>query len=347
MTRQATSTNRDNDSDIPSSTLEDGSSPSVQLKPSPLLALVIPCCNEEDALNETSKAVRDKLIALKQNGAIDSGSFIILVDDGSSDKTWQKISSLHSHEPELFHGVKFSHNRGHQNALYAGLMQARALKVDAAISLDADLQDDPNAIDGMINEYRKGAEIVYGVRDNRDTDTAFKRDTARAFYQFMSWMGTETIPNHADYRLMSRTAIDALSHFNEVNLFLRGIVPSLGFQTAKVYYKRSKRIAGESKYPLRKMLSFAIDGITSFSIKPLSAITAIGGFSVIVGIIMLIYTIASLCAGHAQAGWTSIMCSLWIIGGLILTALGIVGEYIGRIYLEVKQRPRYIIEKTI
>lgn len=226
-------------------------------------------------------------------------------------------------------------------------MRARTLRADAAISLDADLQDDPDAIDKMVEEYRKGAEIVYGVRDNRDSDTAFKRDSAHAFYRFMSWMGTETIPDHADYRLLSRTALDALSEYHEVNLFLRGIVPSLGFKTSKVYYKRSKRVAGKSKYPLRKMVSFAIDGITSFSIKPLRAITVIGALSVVVGFFTLIYTIIALCSGHTQAGWASVMCSLWIIGGLILTALGIVGEYIGRIYLEIKQRPRYIIEKTI
>ncbi|WEV64969.1 glycosyltransferase family 2 protein [Bifidobacterium sp. ESL0732] len=319
----------------------------MSLRPSPLLALVIPCYNEEDALKQTSKVVRDKLKTLKKEQAIDANSFIILVDDGSTDKTWQEITALHDQEPELFHGVKFSHNRGHQNALYAGLMQARVLKADVAVSMDADLQDDPNAIDKMIEEYQKGAEIVYGVRDNRDTDTMFKRGSAHAFYHLMHWMGTETIPDHADYRLMSSAALDALSQYSEVNLFLRGIVPSLGFKTAKVYYKRSERVAGKSKYPLRKMVSFAIDGVTSFSVKPLSAITAVGGLSVIVGIIMLIYTIISLCTGHAQSGWASIMCSLWIIGGLILTALGIVGEYIGRIYLEVKQRPRYIIEKTI
>ncbi|WEV46572.1 glycosyltransferase family 2 protein [Bifidobacterium sp. ESL0690] len=347
MTRQGKSTNLDKDSGNVSSNSNDDPKVAISLKPSPLLALVIPCYNEEDALKETSKVVRDKLASLKKDHAIDPSSFVILVDDGSTDKTWQEISALHDKEPELFHGVKFSHNRGHQNALYAGLMQARALKADAAVSMDADLQDDPNAIDAMVEEYRKGAEIVYGVRDNRDTDTVFKRSSAHAFYRLMHWMGTETIPDHADYRLMSRAALDALSEYTEVNLFLRGIVPSLGFKTAKVYYKRSERVAGESKYPLRKMVSFAIDGVTSFSVKPLSAITAIGAISVIFGIIMLIYTIASLCAGHAQAGWASIMCSLWIIGGLILTALGIVGEYIGRIYLEVKQRPRYIIEKTI
>lgn len=313
----------------------------------PLLALVIPCYNEEDALKETSKVVLDKLVSLKRNKAIDDNSFVIFVDDGSTDKTWQEISALHDQEPERFHGVKFSHNRGHQNALYAGLMQARVMGVDAAISLDADLQDDPDAIDKMVDEYRKGVEIVYGVRDNRDTDTLFKRCSAHAFYRFMRWMGTETISDHADYRLMSRTALDALSEYSEVNLFLRGIVPSLGFKTAKVYYKRSKRVAGESKYPLRKMLSFAIEGITSFSVKPLSVITLIGGVSVVVGMIMLIYAVASFSTGRAQAGWASIMCSLWIIGGLILTALGIVGEYIGRIYLEVKQRPRYIIENVI
>ncbi|WEV69552.1 glycosyltransferase family 2 protein [Bifidobacterium sp. ESL0775] len=317
-----------------------------QLK-TPRIALVIPCYNEEEALKTTSNVVYEKLESLKDKQEIANDSFAIFIDDGSSDKTWQEIFTLHKTHEGVFHGLKFSHNRGHQNALYAGLMYARQLGADAAISMDADLQDDPNAIDGMVAEYRNGAEIVFGVRDNRDTDTVFKRGTAHAFYKLMHWLGTETIPDHADYRLMGKAALAALSQYTEVNLFLRGIVPSLGFKTAKVYYKRNKRVAGESKYPLHKMLSFAIEGVTSFSVKPLHMITVIGGVSVIVGIIILIYTLLSLSNGHAQAGWTSLMCSLWIIGGLILVALGVVGEYIGRIYLEVKARPRYIIEEEV
>ena len=210
------------------------------------------------------------MIQLEDSQAVARDSFVIFVDDGSRDKTWDVIASLHEKDPSLFRGVKLAHNRGHQNALFAGLMQALSMNVDAVVSMDADLQDDPNAVDGMVQEYRQGAEIVYGVRDNRDTDTAFKRGTAHAFYSLMKWLGTETVPDHADYRLMSRTALTALSQYKESNLFLRGLVPSLGFKTAKVYYKRGTRVAGESKYPLKKMVSFAVEGVTSFSTKPLS-----------------------------------------------------------------------------
>jgi glycosyltransferase involved in cell wall biosynthesis len=324
--------------------------PKSHVQPSrklPRIGLVIPCFNEEEALKETSKVIYRKLVSLIRSKHIAESSFAIFVDDGSSDKTWEKIVTLHQQQQSLFHGLKFAHNEGHQNALYAGLMQARNLQVDAAISLDADLQDDPNAIDAMIEEYSKGAEIVLGVRSSRENDSTFKRGTAHAFYSLMKWMGTETVPDHADYRLMGSASLDALSQYSEVNLFLRGIVPSLGFRTAKVFYERSPRVAGESKYPLHKMISFAIDGITSFSVKPLRIITALGGFSVVFGLAMLIYTIVSVFKGHTQAGWASLMCSLWIIGGLILMALGIVGEYIGRIYLEVKQRPRYNLEEVI
>ena len=272
---------------------------------------------------------------------------IIFVDDGSHDGTWSIIERLHGQFPDLYHGVKLAHNRGHQNALYAGLMQALAYDADACISMDADLQDDPDAVDEMIREYQNGAEIVFGVRDNRDTDTAFKRGTAHAFYALMGWLGTETVPDHADYRLMSREALKALSQYREVNLFLRGIVPSLGFQTAKVYYKRGTRVAGESKYPLKKMLTFALEGVTSFSTKPLAMITGMGALSVLIGIVMFVYTLVSVFSGHAVAGWGSIMCSMWFLGGFVLLAIGIVGEYIGKIYLEVKQRPRYIVEKSI
>lgn len=313
----------------------------------PVMAFVIPCYNEEAALHVTADVLREKMRQLESSHAVAQGSFILFVDDGSSDKTWDVIEALHEDNPALFHGVKLAHNRGHQNALFAGLMQAYRLEVDAVVSMDADLQDDPDAVDDMVREYLQGAEIVYGVRDNRDTDTAFKRGTAHAFYSLMKWLGTETVPDHADYRLMSRAALSALSQYKESNLFLRGLVPSLGFKTAKVYYKRGTRVAGESKYPLKKMVSFAIEGVTSFSTKPLTMITGLGLFSVFVGIVMLVYTLISVFSGHAVAGWGSMMCSLWILGGFILLALGVTGEYIAKIYLEVKARPRYIIEQTL
>lgn len=313
----------------------------------PTLAFVIPCFNEEAALHMTADVLKKKMIQLENSQAVARDSFVIFVDDGSHDKTWDVITSLREKDPSLFRGVKLAHNRGHQNALFAGLMHALSMNVDAVVSMDADLQDDPNAVDDMVQEYLRGAEIVYGVRDNRETDTAFKRGTAHAFYSLMKWLGTETVPDHADYRLMSRAALQALSQYKESNLFLRGLVPSLGFKTAKVYYKRGTRVAGESKYPLKKMVSFAIEGVTSFSTKPLTMITGLGLFSVFVGIVMLIYTLISVFSGHAVAGWGSMMCSLWILGGFILLALGIIGEYIAKIYLEVKARPRYIVETTL
>lgn len=318
-----------------------------ELRKPPVLSIVVPCYNEEDALGQTARVLGDKVRGLIGQGQIDASSNILFVDDGSRDRTWAIVEQLHNGDEALYHGVKFSHNRGHQNAVYAGLMAALERNSDAAVSMDADLQDDPDAIDEMVKQYRAGSEIVFGVRNNRDTDSVFKRTTAEAFYGLMSWMGTDTIPDHADYRLMSRTAIAALSQYSEANLFLRGIVPALGFTTSKVYYKRGTRVAGESKYPLSKMLSFALEGITSFSVKPLRMITAIGVLSMVFAVIMLIYTIVSVCSGNAVAGWGSIMVSMWFLGGLLLVALGIVGEYIGRIYLETKNRPRYIIEKVI
>lgn len=317
------------------------------MREAPKMMIVVPCYNEEEALAVTAETLRAKLEKLMQAHSIQETSGVIFVDDGSHDATWTIIEHLHMQFPDLYHGVKLAHNRGHQNALYAGLMQALDYDVDACVSMDADLQDDPNAVDEMIAKYRNGAEIVFGVRDNRDTDTAFKKGTARCFYSLMGWLGTETVPDHADYRLMSREALKALSQYHEVNLFLRGIVPSLGFSTAKVYYKRGTRIAGKSKYPLKKMVSFALEGVTSFSTKPLSLITGAGVFAVLIGIAMLIYTLISVFSGHAVAGWGSLMCSLWFLGGFILLSVGIVGEYIGKIYLEVKHRPRYIIEVSI
>ena len=313
----------------------------------PKVMIVVPCYNEEDVLAVTAKVLCTKLRTLEQSHLIRKESGVIFVDDGSQDATWSIIEHLHEQDPDLYHGVKLSHNRGHQNALYAGLMQTLTYNVDVCISMDADLQDDPNAVDEMIYAYQNGADIVFGVRDNRDTDTIFKRKTAHAFYTLMGWLGTETVPDHADYRLMSRDALQALSQYHEVNLFLRGIVPSLGFSTAKVYYRRGARVAGESKYPLKKMLTFALEGVTSFSTKPLTMITGMGILSVLIGILMLVYILVSVFSGHAIIGWGSMMCSLWFLGGFILMSIGIVGEYIGKIYLEVKHRPRYIVEKSI
>ncbi|WP_018142530.1 glycosyltransferase family 2 protein [Alloscardovia criceti] len=313
----------------------------------PTLAIVVPCYNEEEVIDHTSHVLKTKISHLIHEQLIRDDSYILFVDDGSRDKTWEKIEQLHSTDVQTFHGLKFAHNRGHQNAVYAGLMDSLDQRCDVAVSMDADLQDDPNAIDDMVREYLHGAEIVYGVRDNRETDTAFKRTTAEAFYNVMSWLGTDTIPNHADFRLMSAKAIQGLSEYRESNLFLRGIVPDLGFKSAQVFYKRGIREAGESKYPLSKMISFAFEGITSFSVKPMKFIIGMGVTSVFVGLAALLYTVTSVFSGHAVAGWGSMMVSLWILGGCILLSLGIVGEYIGKIYLEVKDRPRYIVEERI
>lgn len=305
--------------------------------------LVIPCYNEEEVLPETSRRLREKLLSLQESGAISKDSRAVFVDDGSKDKTWKLISALHIKYPDMFDGVKLSRNEGHQNALFAGLMQVKNL-CDAAISLDADLQDDINAIDEMVQQFEDGFDIVYGVRSQRETDTAFKRTTARSFYKIMELMGVEVVYDHADYRLMSRRALEGLSEFGEVNLFLRGIVPMIGYPSTKVYYERAARFAGESKYPLKKMLSFAAEGITSLSIKPIRMITGLGVLIFGVSIIMLIYFLIRHLTGHTVAGWTSIAFSVWAIGGLQLLAIGIIGEYIGKIYLETKKRPKYLID---
>jgi glycosyltransferase involved in cell wall biosynthesis len=324
-----------------------GSAQETHRRKAPLLSMVIPCYNEEPVISQTAAVLEDRLTALMNAGDISSSSFVLFVDDGSSDRTWGIIEELHAKNPTLYRGLKFSHNRGHQNAVYAGLIAALQRDCDAAISMDADLQDDPDAIGRMVDSYRAGNEIVFGVRNNRENDTVFKHFTAEAFYKLMTWMGTDTIPDHADFRLMSRTAIAALSRYSESNLFLRGIVPSLGFTTDKVQYKRGVRAAGESKYPLSKMISFAMEGITSFSVKPLHLVTMAGFLSMLGAIAMLIYTVVSVAMGRAVSGWGSMMFSLWFLGGLILISLGIIGEYIGRIYLEAKDRPRYIIEKEL
>lgn len=312
---------------------------------SEVLYIVVPCYNEEEVLPETSKRLKEKRKALIEAGVIGDKSRILFVDDGSKDKTWLLIQEFCANDT-CFSGLKLAHNRGHQNALLAGLMTAKEY-ADIVISMDADLQDDIEAMDAFIEKYHAGNDIVYGVRSSRKKDSFFKRSTALAYYRFLQKMGVDIIYNHADYRLMSRRALEALADFKEVNLFLRGIVPLIGFQTAVVEYERSSRFAGESKYPLKKMLSFAIDGITSFSIKPIRMITALGFLIFAFSLIMLIYSIVIKITGHADSGWASLICSIWMIGGIQLLSLGIIGEYIGKIYNETKARPRYIIEEFI
>jgi glycosyltransferase involved in cell wall biosynthesis len=306
---------------------------------------VIPCYNEEQVLPETAKRLKDKVRALIQRGKIDEGSRILFVNDGSADRTWEIIRALHEQDP-LYSGINLSRNRGHQNALLAGLMTAKDY-ADMVISMDADLQDDIDAVDEMIEKYLQGIDIVYGVRSSRAKDTFFKKATAEGFYKIMNTMGANTVFNHADYRLMSRRSLEGLSEFQEVNLFLRGIVPMIGFSWDVVYYERGERFAGESKYPLKKMLSFAIEGITSLSTKPIRMITGLGFFIFLVSIGMLIYSLVRHFTGATIVGWTTLMVSVWAIGGLILLSLGVVGEYIGKIYLETKARPRYLIEEFL
>ena len=309
------------------------------------LFLVIPCYNEEEVLPETSKRLKEKFDSLTQKGLISQDSRIVFVDDGSKDKTWELIESFNKKDP-VFRGIKLSRNKGHQNALLAGLMTVRD-ECDAAISLDCDLQDDINAIDEMLEKYNGGCEIVYGVRSSRKKDSAFKRITARTFYRFMRRMGVDCVYDHADYRLMSKKALDALAEFKEVNLFLRGLVPLVGFRSDTVMYERGERFAGESKYPLKKMLSFAFEGITSFSVRPIRLIAVVGAIIFLVSVGLLIYSLIRHFTGNTELGWTSIMVSVWAIGGLELLATGIIGEYIGKIYLETKNRPRFIIDKYI
>ncbi|MBR1828108.1 MAG: glycosyltransferase family 2 protein [Atopobiaceae bacterium] len=319
-----------------------------------MLWIVVPCYNEQEVLPETSRRLYDKMTSLVERGLASKQSRVLLVDDGSRDATWSQIVQLNegqldgqSFPPHLFRGVSLAHNAGHQNALYAGLMEALGQGCDCAISLDADLQDDIDAIDEMMQRYADGAEIVYGVRNNRDTDTPFKRGTAHAFYALMQLLGVEMVSDSADYRLMGRQALEALAQYGEVNLFLRGIVPALGFSTAEVYYRRGERFAGESKYPLKKMLAFALEGITSFSVTPIHLVTLVGILTVAVSLVMVIYALASRAMGYVVPGWTSLMVSVWFVGGLIMVSLGIVGEYVGRTYLESKRRPRYIIGRTV
>lgn len=309
------------------------------------LYLVIPCYNEEAVLPETAKRLLEKINSMLERKMISEKSRILFVNDGSKDRTWEMIEELHAANP-IYSGVKLSRNKGHQNALLAGLMTAKE-KADMTISLDADLQDDVDVIDQMVEKYYAGNDVVYGVRSARKTDTFFKKFTAQGFYKMMQMMGVDIVYNHADYRLMSRRALEGLEEFKEVNLFLRGIVPLIGYQSDVVTYERHERFAGESKYPLKKMLSFAMDGITSFSIKPIRLITTCGFLIFAVSILMLLYSLAVHFTGRTVHGWTSMIVSIWAIGGLQLLAIGIVGEYIGKIYLETKERPKYIIEKTL
>lgn len=309
------------------------------------LYLVIPCYNEEEVLPETTRQLTAKMHSMMERGLIAQESKILYVNDGSKDKTWNIICELHEQNP-LVRGVKLSRNKGHQNALLAGLMTAKE-EADMVISLDADLQDDIGVLDGFVEKYYEGCDVVYGVRSARKTDTFFKKTTAQGFYKIMKAMGVDIVYNHADYRLMSRRALQELENFKEVNLFLRGIVPLIGFRSDVVTYERHERFAGESKYPLKKMMNFAFDGITSFSVKPIRLITTLGLLIFSVSIIMLIWFLIDHFLGHTEPGWTSIIISVWSIGGLQLLAIGIIGEYIGKIYLESKARPKYIIEEYL
>ena len=308
-----------------------------------IIWLVIPCYNEQEVLPETSRQLEEIMRGLIKKDKISDKSKIAFVNDGSKDNTWNIITDLHEKNP-MFTGINLAHNKGHQNALLAGLMTAKDY-ADAAISLDADLQDDVGVIDQFIDKFNEGKDVVYGVRSTRATDTVFKRSTAHAFYKLMKAMGADTLQDHADYRLMSKRALEGLAKYKEVNLFLRGIVPMIGYETDVVYYERHERFAGESKYPLKKMLSFAVDGITSCSVKPIRMITSLGTLVFTVSIVMLIYFLIVWLLGHTVQGWTTIVISLWGIGGLILLSLGIIGEYVGKIYMEVKHRPRYIISE--
>ena len=309
------------------------------------LYLAIPGYNEEDVLRDSANKLITKYSEMMSDGKITNDSKIVFIDDGSKDNTWNIIKSLHE-ENSIFQGIKLSRNRGHQNALLAGLMTLKD-KADAVISIDADLQDDINAFDEMLEKYENGCDVVYGVRSKRETDTFFKRFTAESFYKILDKMGAKVIFNHADFRLMSKRALDAFSLYKETNIFLRGMVPLIGYKFDIVKYERLERLAGESKYPLKKMLALAWEGITSLSIQPIRLITGLGAIVFAVSLIMIIYSLVSFFIGSAVSGWASTLCSIWAIGGLQLLAIGIIGEYIGKIYLETKARPRYIVEEYL
>ena len=310
-----------------------------------VLYMVVPCYNEEQVLLETTKRLAQKLKDMIVRKKISAGSRILYVNDGSKDATWRMIEHFHNQNP-IVSGLNLSRNRGHQNAVLAGLMYAKD-HADVVISMDADLQDDIEAIEKMIDRYHDGLDVVYGVRSDRKKDTGFKRKTAELFYKMMLKMGVDIIYNHADFRLMSKRVLEELEGYKEVNLFLRGIIPLIGFPSGQVLYERGERFAGESKYPLKKMLSFALDGITSFSVKPIRMIMALGVIVFFVSIVILIWSLIRHFMGHTVLGWSSTMVSIWALGGLQLLAIGIVGEYIGKMYLETKARPRFAIQDIL
>lgn len=310
------------------------------------LAIVVPCYNEEEVLKIASKALREVLDDLVKKGKIGEDSFILFVNDGSRDRTWELIEEEHRAYPKQVFGVKLAGNVGHQFALTAGLITAKDLS-DVTVSIDADLQDDVAVIEEMLDKFHAGNDIVYGVRKERKTDTFFKRTTAQGFYKVMGLMGVKTVYNHADFRLMSKRAVEQFSQYKETNLFLRGMMPLIGYQTDCVYYDRKERVAGESKYPLKKMLALAFNGISSFSVKPISMILGLGMVIIFASILAAVYALISYFTGHVVAGWTSLILSIWFLGGVELLAIGLVGQYIGKIYIEVKHRPRYNIEKVL
>lgn len=310
------------------------------------LAIVVPCYNEEEVLKIASKALREVLDDLVGKGKIAADSFILFVNDGSKDRTWELIEEEHQEHPVQVCGVKLAGNVGHQFALTAGLLTAKDMS-DVTISIDADLQDDVNVIEEMIDKFHEGNDIVYGVRKERKTDTFFKRVTAQGFYHLMDAMGVKSVYNHADFRLMSQRAVEQFSKYEETNLYIRGMIPLIGYNSEKVYYDRKERVAGESKYPLKKMLALAFNGISSFSVKPISMVLGLGLFIIFLSVIAAIYALISYFTGNVEPGWTSLILSLWFLGGLQLLAIGLVGQYIGKIYVEVKHRPRYNIEKVL
>ena len=310
------------------------------------LAIVVPCYNEEPMLKLSSEALRGVLEDLIKKQKISEDSFVLFVNDGSKDKTWDLIEEEHALYPSMIKGVKLAGNVGHQFALTAGLLTAKDMS-DVTISIDADLQDDVSVIEEMIDKFHEGKDIVYGVRKKRKTDTFFKRTTAQAFYKFMKLMGAKTVYNHADFRLMSKRAVEQYSKYEESNLFIRGIVPLIGYETDNVYYDRKERVAGESKYPLKKMIALAFNGISSLSVKPITMITGLGMIIILLSICAAIYALVSYINGNTVAGWTSLILSIWFIGGVQLLCIGLIGQYIGKIYLEVKHRPRYNIEKIL
>ena len=310
-----------------------------------ILYIVVPCYNEEEVFHETARRLREKILSMIGTKKISAESKIVFVNDGSKDSTWKIICELHD-EDKIFSGINLSRNCGHQNALLAGLMTVKDF-ADAVISMDADLQDDINAVDEMLAKFEEGYDVIYGVRSKRATDTFFKKFTAEGFYKLIKFLGADIVDNHADYRLMSKRALNGLAEFREVNLFLRGLVPMVGFPSTKVYYERAERFAGESKYPLKKMLAFAFEGITSLSIAPIRAITRLGFMISSLSLLVMMWIFYKYFTGGVVVGWSSIVASLWLLGGLVLLSVGIVGEYVGKNYLETKRRPRFIVSEFL